>query len=97
MRDPVRGEFRVASRYFAHPDGSSFREVLTGVVTGPGVAPTPGEHLTDTAGRWVGHDVLPVTVDRSDPTQFVVLWDEIPRPDWRADARRQAADAAEQT
>ncbi len=95
MRDPVRGEFRVADRYFAHPGSSSFREMLTGVVTGPGVAPTPGEHLTDTDGRWVGRDVLPVMVDRADPARFVVLWDEVPKPDWRADARRQAADAAQ--
>jgi hypothetical protein len=96
MRDPVRGEFRVTDRYFAHPGSTSFREMLTGVVTGPGVAPTPGEHLTDTAGRWVGHDVLPVTVDRGDPSHFVILWDEVPKPDWRAEARQQAANAAAQ-
>ncbi len=96
MRDPVRGEFKVTGRYFAHPDSNSFREVLTGVVTGPGIPPTAGEHLNDTAGRWVGHDVLPVMVDRSDPARFVILWDEVPKPDFRADARREAARAAEQ-
>ena len=96
MRDPARGEFRVTGRYFAHPGSNSFREVLTGVVTGPGIPPTAGEHLTDTAGRWVGHDLLPVMVDRSDPARFVILWDEVPKPDFRADARREAARAAEQ-
>ena len=96
MQDPVRGEFTVTGRYFAHPRSSSFREVLTGVVTGPGIPPTAGEHLNDTAGRWVGHDVLPVMADRSDPARFVILWDEVPAPDFRADARREAARAAQQ-
>ena len=96
MRDPARGEFRVTGRYFAHPGSNSFREVLTGVVTGHGIPPTAGEHLTDTAARWVGHDLLPVMVDRSDPARFVILWDEVPKPDFRADARREAARAAEQ-
>jgi len=96
MQDPVRGEFKVTGRYFAHPHSSSMREMLTGVVTGPGIPATPGEHLTDIGGRWVGHDVLPVMVDRSDPARFVVLWDEVPKPDWRDDARREAARAAEQ-
>ncbi|HEY0716718.1 MAG TPA: hypothetical protein VGD68_03810, partial [Streptosporangiaceae bacterium] len=69
-------------------------EMLTGVVTGPGLGPTPGEHLTDTSGRWVGHDVLPVEVDRAEPSRFVVLWDEVAKPDFRAQAREQAQQAA---
>jgi hypothetical protein len=95
MKDPVRGEFQVTGRYFAHPGSSSFREMLTGVVTGPGISPTPGEHLTDVSGRWVGQDVLPVQVDRADPSRFVVLWDEVAKPDYRAQARDQAQQAAE--
>lgn len=71
------------------------QEMLTGVVTGPGIPPTPGEHLWDTGGRWIGQDVLPVLADRSDPARFVILWDELPTPDWRADARGEAARAAE--
>jgi hypothetical protein len=96
MRDPIRGEFKVTGRYFAHPGSNSYREVLTGVVSAPGIPPTPGEHLTDTAGRWVNHEVLPVLVDRGEPARFVILWDEVPKPDWRADARREAAQAADQ-
>lgn len=96
MRDPVRGEFKVTGRYYAHPHSSSFREVLTGVVTVPGMPPTPGEHLSDMAGRWAGRDVLPVMADRTDPARFVILWDEVPKSDWRTDARRQAAQEAEQ-
>ena len=71
------------------------QEMLTGVVTGPGIPPTPGEHLWDTGGRWIGQDVLPVLADRSDPARFVIWWDELPTPDWRADARGEAARAAE--
>src|SRR5436190_15625300 len=89
MQDPVRGEFKVTDRYFAHPGSNSFREVLTGVISVPGMPPTAGEHLADTAGRWVGRDVLPVMADRSDPARFVILWDEVAAPDFRADARRE--------
>lgn len=75
------------------------RETLTGVVTGPGIPPTPAEHPDDRHGRRIGHDVLPALVDRTDPTRFVVLWEEIAVPDFRAEAReqaRQAADAMQQ-
>lgn len=94
MRDPVRGEFRISGEYFAHPRNSSFRSMLTGVVSAPGVVPTPGEHLDDGSGRRIGHDVLPVLVDRADPTRFSILWQEVPEPDFRAEARRRADQAA---
>ncbi len=94
MVDPVPGEFRVTGDYFAHPSSSSFRQMLTGVVTGPGIAPTPGEHLDDESGRRIGHDVLPILVDRADPTRFLILWDEIPKPDFQAQARIQAEQEA---
>lgn len=64
------------------------------MVTGPGIPPTPGEHLDDAQGRYIGHDALPALIDRSDPTRFVILWDEIPAPDFRAEAREQARQAA---
>ena len=69
--------------------------MLTGFVTAPGVAATAGEHLDDLSGRWVGHDVLPALIDRSDPTKFTVLWDELSKPDYRAQARAQAEQAAD--
>lgn len=96
MRDPVRGEFQVTDRYFAHPGSSSAREMLTGVVSGPGVPATPGEHLDDGTGRRADHQALPVMVDRGNPMNFVILWDEVPRPGPRAGARRTTADAAAQ-
>ena len=95
LRDPVRGQFEVTGRYFAHPNGSSYREMLTGVVTGPGIAPTAGEHLDDSEGRYISHDVLPALVDRAEPAKFIVLWDELPKPDFRAEARAQAQQAAD--
>ena len=66
---PGRGGFAG----FAHPGSNSFREVLTGVISVPGMPPTAGEHLADTAGRWVGRDVLPVMADRSDPARPVII------------------------
>lgn len=94
MKDPVRGEFRVTGRYPAR-GGSPHRRMLTGVVSAPGVAPTAGEHLEDYGiGRGIGRDVLPALVDRDDPSRFVVLWDELAKPDWRTDARTEAQQAA---
>jgi hypothetical protein len=94
IKDPVRGEFRVSGQYVTHPGSTPLRETLTGVVTGPGIPPTAGEHPDDRRGRRIGRDVLPALVDRTDPTRFVILWDEIPVPDFRADAREQARQAA---
>lgn len=89
MTDPVRGEFRVTGSYYPHPGSTPIKTMLTGVVVADGVPPTPGEHL-DLHVRGEFRSSLPVLVDRADPTRFVVLWDEVPAPDPRADARRQA-------
>jgi hypothetical protein len=96
LKEPVRGEFRVTGQYFARPGSTPMQETLTGVLTGPGIAPTPGEHVDNGHGRRIGHDVLPALIDRTDPTRFVILWDEVPVPDFRADAREQARQAAAQ-
>ncbi len=97
MRDPVRGEFRPTGSYFPHPGRVPMQEMLTGVVTGPGVGPVAGEAMNDLRhGRSIGRDVLPVLVDRADPSKMLVLWDELPAYDSRAEARQQAQQAAEQ-
>jgi hypothetical protein len=72
------------------------QEMLTGVVTAPGVAATPGEALNDLVHGHDGsfRDVLPCLVDRADPTRFVVLWDDVVEPDAQAEARNRAAEAA---
>ena len=97
MKDPVRGEFRKTGEYFPHPGRVPLQVMLTGVVTGPGIPPTPAEHLrNDLSGREFGRDVLPALIDRADPARVVILWDEIPTPDPRQQALQQAAHAAEQ-
>jgi hypothetical protein len=71
--------------------------MLTGVVTAQGIPPTPAEHLrNDVSGREFESDTLPALIDRADPTRFVILWDEIPKPDPRQQALQQAAHVAEQ-
>ena len=45
MKDPVRGQFEVTDQYSAHPNGSSFQQMLTGVLTGPGLPPTRAKPL----------------------------------------------------
>lgn len=95
MRDPVRGTFTRTGDYFTHPGRTPMRSTLTGVITAPGLAAVPAECPADRHGRWVGTEVYPVLVDRAEPTRFVVLWDEIARPDWQADARQRAQDAAD--
>lgn len=99
MKDPVRGEFRPTGAYSAHPDRVPMQEMLTGVVTAPGVEPTGGEALNDLSRphdvSGFGDSVLPALVDRADPTRFAILWQEVEVRDHRAEARAQAQEAAE--
>jgi hypothetical protein len=54
------------------------QEMLTGVVTAPGVGPVAAEAMNDLRhGRGIGREVLPVLVDRADPAKMQVLWDEL--------------------
>ena len=97
MQDPVRGEFRPTGSYFPHPGRSPMQETLTGVVTAPGLVPVAAEAPNDMKhGRAIGRTVLPVLVDRADPTRMIVLWDELAPYDDRAAAREQAQRAAAQ-
>lgn len=97
MKDPVRGEFRKTGEYFPHPGRTPMQVMLTGVVSGEGIPPTPAEHLrNDLSGREFDSDTLPALIDRADPTRFVILWDELPKPDPRQQALQEAARAAEQ-
>jgi hypothetical protein len=95
--DPVRGVFKVATWYDPHPHWSSGRRFrLTGVVSSDGVPATPVDHLADWNGKWVAQDELPVVLDRANPANFRILWREVTKPDWKADARQRAARMAEQ-
>jgi hypothetical protein len=91
MKDPVRGVFRVTGFYDAHPHSSPPGTRITGVIVAPGMPATPAEHKVD--GRhWADSQELPVLVDRSDPSRFVVLRDEVKPVSWQ-DRERQAAQA----
>lgn len=94
MKDPVSGVFRVADWYDAHPRSSPPGTRLTGVIVADGVPPTPAETPVDHHGKWVGQDELPITVDRADPANFRVEWDQVVQNDWRATAQQRAQQAA---
>jgi hypothetical protein len=46
MKDPVRGEFRPTGSYFPHPGRVPMQEMLTGVVSAPGVPPALAKRST---------------------------------------------------
>lgn len=94
MKDPVSGVFRVSDWYDAHPHSSPPGTTLTGVIVADGLAPTPAEARADHKGKWVGHNELPVTVDRADPSNFRIEWDQVVVNDPRSMARQRANEAA---
>lgn len=94
MKDPVSGIFRVSDWYDGHPSSSPPGTRLTGVIIADGLAPTPAEAPADHHGKWVGRNELPITVDRTDPSNFRIEWDQVIKQDWRASAQQRALDEA---
>lgn len=94
MKDPVSGVFKVADWYDKHPSSTPPGTTLTGVLVADGMPPTPAEAPADHHGKWVGQQELPVTVDRADPSNFRVEWDQVVKNDWRSTARQRANEAA---
>ena len=94
MKDPVSGVFRVTDWYDAHPHSSPPGTRLTGVIVADGLPPTPAEAPADHKGRWAGRNELPITVDRADPSNFRIEWDQVTQTDWRALAQQRALDEA---
>ncbi len=94
MKDPVSGVFRVSDWYDAHPNSTPSGTRLTGVIVADGLPPTPAEAPVDHKGKWVGHRELPVTVDRADPSNFRIEWDQVITQSWQATARQRALDEA---
>jgi hypothetical protein len=78
MKDPVRGSAQVVacSRW---TQGMSANVVMNLVVSAEGIAATPVEHeCMCRQDRWPhAGQVLPVTVDRADPSRLKVEWDEV--------------------
>jgi hypothetical protein len=102
MRDPVRGTAKVVSSTDYRPEvgaavsaSGSWRCTMTCVIQADGV-PAQSAHYAGDAPTlrwpWPG-TVLPVTVDRAEPTDWVVHWDEVPtaRESNRAEADALAA------
>jgi hypothetical protein len=80
MKDPVEGTLQVTGASMA-PQGAMYSNCrLHGVLTAPGVPAMPVEHyLTAPVNKWPDPGVvLPVTVDRADPTRLRVNWDDVP-------------------
>jgi hypothetical protein len=80
MKDPVEGTLTVTSASMA-PQGAMYSNCrLQGVLAAPGVPATSVEHyLTAPVKKWPDPGVvLPVTVDRADPTRLRVNWDDVP-------------------
>jgi hypothetical protein len=89
LKHPVRGTLRVTGLREERPP----RVRVTGVISAPGMPDATVEHKADDGGRWTGTRLLPVMVDRSDLSRFVVLWEEGPvqrEPRWPL-SRRMAA------
>ena len=87
MRVPVRGTAKVISSTDYRPElgvaassSGAWRCVKTCVVQADGVPAQSARYVGDAPiyrWPWPG-TVLPVTVDRADPTDWVVHWDEVP-------------------
>jgi hypothetical protein len=95
-RDPVSGTLRVTAR-----DWHRSSVTYIGVVSAPGLTPTPVSHkTTEPPERHVveGMD-LPVIVDRTEPSKLKVLWKQVPTEkqylaNVAAQQMRQAAETA---
>ncbi|GAA4174947.1 hypothetical protein GCM10022287_19610 [Gryllotalpicola koreensis] len=97
MKDPVEGEFTVASAdhyVTAHMDYvMAFR--VDGVVTAPGVPPTPVRRDPVTVRRedWIQvGQVFPATVDRADPKRAVIAFPVVENAGHSSSESRRAAE-----
>lgn len=96
MDDPVAGSYTLTACSGGSADAAYSNCRMQGVVTAPGVPPMAVEHLcTAPTRKWpMPGDVLPVTVDRADPSRLRVDWDAVPAG--RDRGMREAARLAEQ-
>lgn len=96
MDDPVDGTYTLTACSGGSSDAAYSNCRMQGVVTAPGVPPVAIEHLcTAPTRKWpMPGDVLPVTVDRADPSRLRITWDAVPGA--RDRAMREAARLAQQ-
>jgi hypothetical protein len=92
MKDPVRGTLQVTASTYPPDDATSGNFSINGIVSADGVPPTAVEHAgIARVKKWPrGGQVLPVTVDRADPSRILIEWDEI-QDSW--ETARQNAEA----
>lgn len=94
MRHPVAGEAHVVSCSEPGESASYTNYSMTAVVRGDGVPATSVRHkgIAPTAKWPYPGTVLPVTVDRADPSVFRIEWDRVPtgRESGAAEADRLA-------
>lgn len=96
MADPVRGTLQVTSASQCDSSATSANFTLHGVVSGDGLVPTPIQHsgMARTSKWPYPGEVLPVTVDRADPTRIRIEWDEVQTGAEQGLAQAQALAAA---
>jgi hypothetical protein len=101
IKNPVDAEYRLTSCSIGSTNAVYSNCHMTGVVTGPGLAPVAVEHnstLTPTAKWPTPGQTLPVTVDRDNPEKMRIRWDEMPTNRELASryAQQEAAELAAQ-
>lgn len=95
MSDPVRGTLQVTASSYPPNDAMSANYNINGIVSGDGIVPTAVQHSgIARTKKWPQNgQVLPVTVDRADPTRIRIEWDEV-EDSWKR-AQDTAAEMAE--
>jgi hypothetical protein len=80
MSDPVDGMLQLTSCSAGAYNAAYSNCRMQGVVTAPGLAPTAVEHVClAPAKKWPQPgQMIPVLVDRADPTRLEVRWDDMP-------------------
>jgi hypothetical protein len=83
IKYPERGVLRVIGLHDGHSRPSRTGTRIAGIITAPGIPATRIEHKMEDPARWTGHKALPVLLDRTDPTKFIVLWEELESGAWQ--------------
>jgi hypothetical protein len=83
IKYPERGVLRVIGLHDEHSHPSRTGNRIAGIITAPGMPATRIEHKMEDPARWAGHKALPVLCERTDPTKFIVLWEELESGAWQ--------------
>jgi hypothetical protein len=83
IKYPERGVLRVIGLHDEHSHPSRTGTRVAGIITAPGMPATRIEHKMEDPARWAGHQALPVLCERTDPTKFIVLWEELESGAWQ--------------